>query len=79
MNYFWEVGDDGLQVEQNEARWSYDPREGYAVDNPSLVEDHGIYECHATSTKNRTQSVTYWLEVKRKFKWALKPLTFINF
>ncbi len=53
---------DGIQ-------WSYDPREGYAINNPSLVNDYGHYECLAyriTQYENRNQTVSFFLIVQRK-------------
>ena len=37
------------QVEMDDFNWSYDPREGFAISSPSLVYDHGHYECLARS------------------------------
>lgn len=60
------LSNGGLQVELNDAQWSYNPHEGFAIDSPTLVDD-GYYECIATSPKNRNQTVLFVFDVKRKF------------
>jgi len=78
----WDVWGDVLQVELENTQWSYDPHVGFTINNPSLVHDHGYYECLARSTKynNKNQTVSYFLIVQRKFKCA-KPalLSYKNF
>jgi hypothetical protein len=68
----WDVWGDVLQVELEDSQWSYDPHEGFTINNPSLVHDHGYYECLARTNNNKNQTVSYFLIVQRKFKCAKK-------
>ena len=56
------------QVEMDDFNWSYDPREGFAISSPSLVYDHGHYECLARSNSisDKKQSLGFLLQVQRK-------------
>lgn len=63
------AGHNVLQVELDNSQWSYDPHVGFTINNPSLVHDHGYYECLARSThqyNHKNQTVSFFLIVQRK-------------
>ena len=63
----------------NGLNWSYDPREGFAIAHPSLLFDHGHYECYArsNSVSNKKQSLGFLLIVRRKFFYT-NPLSSVS-
>ncbi|XP_046651440.1 vascular endothelial growth factor receptor kdr-like isoform X2 [Daphnia pulicaria] len=64
---------NGLEVELEDSQWSYDPHEGFTINNPSLVHDHGYYECLARTNNNKNQTVSYFLIVQPATAGAPKP------
>lgn len=67
---------NGMVVELDNSQWSYDPHVGFTINNPSLVHDHGYYECLARSThqyNHKNQTVSFFLIVQPATAGAPKP------
>ena len=69
--------------------WSYDPREGFILSQASLLEHHGLFECHAKKLPGNslpdagqdepTQMLSFYVNVLRKSQGGGKMIHLMTF